>query len=94
MKEYLVPGKVLTVWVNQVMYPGVVTASDKETVSMDSIQYKGMSYVVNKSSITAITIDSHNDSVEKLEANQKAHDEKQKKMADALRAAAEEQATS
>ncbi len=90
LEDYLISGKVLTIWVNQVMYPGVVTSVTQDTVSLDSIQYKGMSYAVNRSSITAVTIDSHNDSVEKLEANQKAHDEKQKEMADALRVAASE----
>lgn len=90
MNEHLVVGKVLTVWINQVMYPGVITSVSDSSISLDSIQYKGMSYAVNRSSITAITLDSSNDTLEKLEANQKAHDEKQKAMADAMREAAEQ----
>lgn len=88
MKEHLVKDKVATVWVNQVMYPGVITNLNDEYVFMNSIQHKGLKYVVKLSSITALSVDENTDTLEKLEAQKKAFEEQQKKAAEEMRAEA------
>lgn len=80
MYEDLKPGKVVTVWVNQVMYPGAVSSIEGTVLRMDSIQHKGLRYVISIGAITALTIDENSDSVEKLEAQKKAFEEKAKAM--------------
>jgi hypothetical protein len=82
-------GDVVTLWVNQVMYPGVVTSVDGQWLEMDSVQYKGLKYKVKPESVTAVSIDSNTDTLEKLEAQKKAFDEKQAKAAAEMRAEAE-----
>lgn len=78
-------GDVVTLWVNQVMYPGVVTFADSYVVELDSVQYEGLKYKVRTDSITALTIDTNADTKEKLEEQKRAFAEKQKAAADAMR---------
>ena len=54
-------------------------------MSLDSIQYKGLKYRVKKDSITAVSIDENSDTLEKLEAQKKAFEEKQAKAAAEMR---------
>jgi hypothetical protein len=76
---------VVTLWVNQVMFPGAVTSVENGIVSLDSIQHAGLRYQVRSDSITAITIDSKTDTLEKYEEQKKAFEAKQKAAADAMR---------
>lgn len=85
MSFNLKKGDVVTVWVNQVMYPGVVTFADSYLVELDSVQYEGLKYKVRTDSITALTIDSNADTMEKLNAQKKAFEEKQRAAAEAMR---------
>lgn len=85
MHQSLKAGDVVTLWVNQVMYPGVVTKSDS-VIELDSIQYAGLKYKIRSEAVTAITIDTNADTLEKLEAQKKAFEEKQKKAAEEMRA--------
>jgi hypothetical protein len=81
--------QVVTLWVNQVMYPGIVTEVTDSVVKLDSIQYEGLKYEVALSALTAITIDTKADTREKLAEQKRLFDEKQKKAAEEMRAQAE-----
>lgn len=85
-------GLVATVWVNQVMYPGVVALVDtkQDILELDSIQHKGLKYYVSISSITAVTVDQKADTMEKLEAAQKEQEERNKAAAEEYRKLADE----
>lgn len=90
MNFELKTGDVVTLWIGQVMYPGVVTALTHETISLDSVQYKGLKYRIRLDAVTAVSIDTNADTLEKLEAQKKAFDEKQAKAAAEMRAQAAE----
>lgn len=86
-------GLVATVWVNQVMYPGVVTSVDtkQDVLELDSIQHKGLKYFVSLSSITAVTVDQNADTMEKLEAARKEQEERNRAAAEEYRKLAQEE---
>lgn len=85
-------GQVVVVWVGNVTYPGAVESVNNNEVEIKSIENKGLKYIIKLDKITAVSIDENVDTVEKLEAQRKAFEEKQKAAAEAMRKAAEEEA--
>ena len=85
-------GKLVTLWVGPVMFPGKLVDLDlgEGSALIESHQYKGQLFVVNIGSVTAISCDSNVDTVEKFEAFKKEQEEKQRAAADEYRRQAAE----